>query len=535
MRVTLINPPYQTLTSQLGVGHQVPLGLLMVGGPLIDTGHDVSLLDAEALHLPAAAVAEQVASHRPDVVMIGHAGSTPAHNVCVNVLRAVRAACPHVVTVYGGVYPTYHDAAILETEPCIDIVVRGEGEAAAVMLLDCLSHGESPEAVGSITYRTGGNVVRNANLSPIRNLDDYRVGWELIDNWDRYQCFGLGRAAIIQFSRGCPHRCTYCGQHGFWKMWRSHDPVKLADEIAWLHDEHGVRFITLADENPTTDPRRWRRFLEELAKRDRDVKFFATIRAADIVRDEEFIDLYRLAGILYILMGIDAVEPQRIERIRKRSTTSVDARACRLLREAGIRSMIGHIVGLGEESIGSFFRAWRALVAYDGDLLNVMYATPHSWTAFAEESSLRPVVQEDLRAWDYRHQVLGEPRMSPWKLFAAVKILELAYHLRPRQVWRMLFAHDAMLRRQRMWTALHIGAVWIGEIAEFARKLHFAKQPRSLSDWFHKMQGADSTMRPKVALMIEGKGISAAGSDTLPDHCHTRITPRVRSRPFHHP
>ena len=48
MRVLLINPPYQTLTSNLGVGHQIPLGLLMVGGPLLDAGHQVRLLDAEA-------------------------------------------------------------------------------------------------------------------------------------------------------------------------------------------------------------------------------------------------------------------------------------------------------------------------------------------------------------------------------------------------------------------------------------------------------------------------------------------------------
>ena len=35
MRALLVNPPYQTLTSNLGVGHQVPLGLLMVGGALL--------------------------------------------------------------------------------------------------------------------------------------------------------------------------------------------------------------------------------------------------------------------------------------------------------------------------------------------------------------------------------------------------------------------------------------------------------------------------------------------------------------------
>jgi anaerobic magnesium-protoporphyrin IX monomethyl ester cyclase len=49
MHTLLINPPYQTITSNRGVGHQVPLGLLMVGGALRDAGFDVSLLDAEAL------------------------------------------------------------------------------------------------------------------------------------------------------------------------------------------------------------------------------------------------------------------------------------------------------------------------------------------------------------------------------------------------------------------------------------------------------------------------------------------------------
>src|SRR5262245_58163582 len=71
MKVLLVNPPYQTITSNLGVGHQVPLGLLAVGGPLLDAGHAVTLLDAEALHLSLADVAAEVRRRAPDVVMTG--------------------------------------------------------------------------------------------------------------------------------------------------------------------------------------------------------------------------------------------------------------------------------------------------------------------------------------------------------------------------------------------------------------------------------------------------------------------------------
>src|SRR5438128_10660778 len=96
VRVLLINPPYQTLTSNFGVGHQIPLGLLMVGGPLLDAGHGVSLLDAECRRLGIRAIVREVRRRDPDVVMTGHAGSTPAHPACIRMLRAIKADCPGV-------------------------------------------------------------------------------------------------------------------------------------------------------------------------------------------------------------------------------------------------------------------------------------------------------------------------------------------------------------------------------------------------------------------------------------------------------
>ena len=488
MKVLLVNPPYQTLTSNLGVGHQVPLGLLMVGGAVIDAGFETELLDAEALHLSDDEIVEHVARRRPDVVMTGHAGSTPAHPICVRMLGQIRRAFPGITTVYGGVFPTYHARAILRDEPAVDIIVRGEGEATAVELVGALAAGGHAmlPMVRSIAFRQGDQVVQTPEREPIGDLDRFRTAWELIDDWDLYRCFGLGRAAIVQFSRGCPHRCTYCGQHGFWKRWRHRDPVHLADEIARLHREHGVRFITLADENPTTSKAEWRRLLEEIIARRVDVHFFATIRATDIVRDADMLDLYKRAGILYVLLGIDTTDPEIQVRINKRSTPAADGRACRLLRQHGIRSIAGHIVGLGEETWADFRRARRVLSAYDADLLNVMYATPHSWTRFAEESAGRAVVQEDQRKWDYRHQVLGERRLSPRALFAAVKWLELAHHLHPRRLPRLLWHRDRVLRRQFRWTQLHIGLVWIGEIVEFVLKTKFARRPRALREWLVK-------------------------------------------------
>jgi hypothetical protein len=56
MRVLLVNPPIRSIVSDLGVGHQMPLGLLMIGGPIIDAGHEVMLLGGAANHLDPGAI-----------------------------------------------------------------------------------------------------------------------------------------------------------------------------------------------------------------------------------------------------------------------------------------------------------------------------------------------------------------------------------------------------------------------------------------------------------------------------------------------
>jgi anaerobic magnesium-protoporphyrin IX monomethyl ester cyclase len=314
------------------------------------------------------------------------------------------------------------------------------------------------------------------------DLDKWRVGWELIERWDDYGCFGIGRAAIVQFSRGCPHRCTYCGQHGFWVKWRHRDPVKLADEVEWLHRTHGVMFITLADENPTTLKDEWRAFLEEMAFRKLPVHFFATIRATDIVRDCDIVPLYRDAGILYVLMGIESTSEEVLRQVKKGSTTRDDFQACRLLKEHGIFSIIGHIVGLEDETWSTFRTALRQLRLYDGDYLNAMYVTPHAWTAFGEEVQGRRIVQLDQAKWDYRHQILAQKYLQPWQLFLAAKWLELRFHLTPARLWSMLRGADRSRRYQRRWVFQHIAATWLAEVFEFVFKTSFASEPITLAD-----------------------------------------------------
>jgi len=464
MKILLINPPYLTLTSRLGTGHQIPIGLLMVGGPLIDAGHDVRLLDAERNHLSSESILEFLREFSPDIVMTGHSGSTPAHPICVKMLASIKRVFPEIITVYGGVFPTFHADQILRQDKKVDVIVCGEGEAVSLNLVEALKSGESLDHVRGIAYRNQGKPKLTTPSPPIQNLDSFRIGWELIENWDHYQCFGLGRSAIIQFSRGCPHRCTYCGQKDFWVEWRHRDPVKTVDEIEWLYRTHQVHFVNMADENPAANKGEWHRFLEEMASRELPVHFFTSIRTTDIVRDANILPLYKKAGVQYILLGIESVEPDVLRKIKKGSTTRQDLEACRLLKKHGIFSIIAHVVGLKDETWKTFRTAAEQLAHYDGDFVNVTYVTPHSWTEFGRRSNQNHVIQLDQSKWDYRHQVLDQTHLSPWKIFLATKLLEFRLHARPGKLWSIIRNQDRFLRKQLLWCFLHTGLLWLSEV-----------------------------------------------------------------------
>ena len=56
MRLLIINPAHEAIGSRMPGEILPPLGLLAIGGPLIDDGHDVCLLDADVDNLSTATV-----------------------------------------------------------------------------------------------------------------------------------------------------------------------------------------------------------------------------------------------------------------------------------------------------------------------------------------------------------------------------------------------------------------------------------------------------------------------------------------------
>src|SRR5436190_18640868 len=100
MKILLVNPPHPSIGSRIPREHLPPLGLLSLGGPLIDAGHEVKLLDAEFGPMPLDEMISEACRYEPDAVLLGHSGSTSGHPSAMRIVQRIRTALPHVWIIY---------------------------------------------------------------------------------------------------------------------------------------------------------------------------------------------------------------------------------------------------------------------------------------------------------------------------------------------------------------------------------------------------------------------------------------------------
>jgi anaerobic magnesium-protoporphyrin IX monomethyl ester cyclase len=469
MRILLINPPHPSIGSRLPGEHLPPLGLLSIGGPLIDKGHEVRLLDAEFGPMSFVDIVAETLNYDPTLVLLGHSGSTSAQPIISEITRLIRQENQSIKIVIGGVFPTYHWKEILETNNQIDCIVCGEGEETILNLVAAMENRSGLELVKGIAFCQDGKIVKTPPTPIIRDLNIYRVGWELMDSYD-YTYWGKRKAVVIQFSRGCPHSCSYCGQSLFWGKWRHRNPQLLADEIEMLHKKYGVEVINFADENPAASQKEWKQFLEALIRKNLKLILVASIRADSIVRDAEHLHLYKQAGFERFLLGIESYDETVLEKIRKGASVANDREAIQLLRKNNILSMATYVVGFGNETLRSFYNSLRQLLYYDPDQIQLVYATPHKWTPYFNETKDNWIIQPDQQKWDYKHQVIAMQNLKPWAVILYVKLIEVIMQARPRALKRLLFHKDARLRDAMRWYTSIGRKVWFYEWFQFLFK-----------------------------------------------------------------
>ena len=148
--------------------------------------------------------------------------------------------------VFGG-HNVPENESFLEEIPCIDILCHGEGEETfRDVLIAALNNDFS--SVNNISFRSSNGIISTPRTAPGEIAEypsPYTEGWfdSIVKNHPE-----ITFNAILETSRGCPHRCAYCD----WGLLKSKTRLfpldKILAEIKWMSD-HKIAFVWGADAN----------------------------------------------------------------------------------------------------------------------------------------------------------------------------------------------------------------------------------------------------------------------------------------------
>ncbi len=225
---------------------------------LVHGGHNVKNFPYGIACLAAHALAETDGRYAfelyrdPDELGRRLAGSPPAivgfsnylwnANVSYDFIRQLKRERPDVVVIMGGPdYPLQVDEQVgfLGDRPLVDFYVDKEGEVAFVGLLDALAEFDydaarlkaDGRALPGVHYLVEGRAVFGEPAEKIRDMDalpsPYLTG--LLDKF-----FAQGYDPLMQFKRGCPFSCSFCGEgDGYYNKVGKASIGRFVDELEY--------------------------------------------------------------------------------------------------------------------------------------------------------------------------------------------------------------------------------------------------------------------------------------------------------------
>lgn len=432
----LINPGghrriYQNLGASL-VAKEPPIWAGLLATYVRQKGHSVQILDANALDLPAGAVAAHVAEVRPRLVVVvvyGHNpnASTFAMPGASDLCTAIAAEAPEQrLMLLGG-----HVAALPERtlrEEAVDFVCNGEGAVTIHELLQALrADGEAPELhkVRGLLWWDGDVPQTNAPAPIVRDLPTEMPGmaWDLLDmtryrahNW---HCFGRESRepyAALYTTLGCPFACTFCCIQAPFKSgeaaagfdpslnsYRRFDPAHVVAQMTHLVRHHGIRNFKIADELFLLHRNHVAAVCDGLAALNADLNLWAYARV-DTCRDLELLGKMQRAGVRWLAIGIESASEKVRADVDKGYRPEAIAKAIGLVRQAGIHVMGNYIFGLPEDDLSTMretldfakelnteFANFFSAMAYPGsqlyrDAVTRGWPLPASWDGYSQHS-----------------------------------------------------------------------------------------------------------------------------------------------------
>lgn len=357
----------------------------------------------------------------------------------------IRSHDTKIPIIFGGSHASVLPGDCLEH---CDYVVRNEGEAAIVELLETLGRGGDVSDVKGVSWRSPeSGFVHNESREFIDELDLVADPMLVEGYGPRSAAFyirdtlrnGIPRfnMAVAQSSRGCPFGCRFCFvKQELGRKYRMKDPRLVLREIEYSVEKLNTRYVFFADNDVALDREHAMEVFRLIGERfggDIDLFFFSRIF---IARDEELMRTIEKAGRVCIGVGVESMEQRTLDIFDKGQDTG-DIRECiSLFGDYDVKIQLLFVFGSDGDGPGSVGKGLR--LALDSGVYNWGFCSVYDF----------PTRQKVLGAG----QSVADERFihRDWRFYSGNFVVHYPLRIRPSELQaEMSGAYRAFYRENR--------------------------------------------------------------------------------------
>ena len=257
LRILFVNP---NLRPENPTGKFLPVGLAYVMTVFKNAGLNYNLLDICLHDYTDEYVEAHFQEHSYDVVMIG---SIVTHYKWMKwFVHMVKEYHPNCKIIVGNSVAGSIPSLWMDNTPT-DYVVTGEGEWAALDIINHLETGSPAEEILGVTFRASDSSVIQNEKRPAVNVEDIpMIRWDDFDVAGYFAIhesfpsslpveFANGdkiRDMPVSTARGCVFKCTFC-HYVYWDdPYRHRRPEDILAECERNIERYGANFIEFWDD-----------------------------------------------------------------------------------------------------------------------------------------------------------------------------------------------------------------------------------------------------------------------------------------------
>lgn len=283
--------------------------------------------------------------------------------------------------IVGGHHPTFCPEDFLVEKGLWNYVVMGEGEITLMELLNCLERNSDVSAVDGIAYLNNGEI----HKTTLRMLtDDISMfpppAYHLLDmNQYTRPTTGLIRHILISgvpimTTRGCPYKCTYCGNPSLWaaqrhtKILRTRPINTVLDELQLLVDQYHIDAFYIADDAFTLNEQRVKEFCEGLNSRKLNLLWACQTHVN--LFTESMVQWMKDSGCIQVEFGVESGSNRVLKEMKKGTTTERIKPAFDLCRKYNLRTLANLMINTPTETVDDL----KATIAFARQLKPTIYS-----------------------------------------------------------------------------------------------------------------------------------------------------------------